>query len=169
MKNHPSFHGSISKIEAARKLIESERSCYLTRYSDYHKFCAISMLTKLGEGDGELLQHCELEITQEGSQFKYRVAGADQKFEGISELLEHYQKHLLDKHCLGEYLQTEISVSSLILNKPCSYTAFSHRIMMVMIRLRMKVLPQRSRVLKHVSAIIIFYTQLTLFLHTTPK
>jgi hypothetical protein len=125
MKNHSSFHGSISRIEAARKLVESERSCYLTRFSDYNKFCAISMLTKLA--DGELLQHRELEIPQEGSQSMYRVAGTDKEFEGISELLEYYQKHSLDKYCLGECLQTEASinsVSSLTWLKPCMQTCY---------------------------------------------
>lgn len=110
MKNHPSFHGSITRIEAVQKLIESGRSCYLTRYSDYNKFCVISTLTL--SYNGELLRHLELEIPQESHQCVYKVSGIDKEFGDISELLEYYQKHPLDQNCLGECLQTEKSIDS---------------------------------------------------------
>ena len=108
MDSHPSFHGSITRQEAVKKLIDAGRSCYLTRYSDYNKFCVISMLN-LSDG-GELMQHLELQIPQDSSQMVYKVAGTDKEFDSISKLLEHYQKHPLNQtECLGEHIPYQVT------------------------------------------------------------
>lgn len=108
MKAHPSFHGSISRIEAAKKLIESGRSCYLTRYSEYNKFCVISVLRM--SANGELLQHLELKIPQDGHRHTFKVAGTEKEFDDVSKLLEYYQKHALNQtDCLGEILQSKLT------------------------------------------------------------
>lgn len=75
MKKHPSFHGSMTRTEAAKELIEFERSCYLTRYSEYNKSCVISVLTVTSNGD--LLQHLKLDIPRDHNQTTYRVAGTE--------------------------------------------------------------------------------------------
>lgn len=92
MKNENSFHGSITRTEAAKILIDSERSCYLTRYSDYHKFCIISVLRV--SNNGELLQHLKLHIPQDSSsQGMYKVTGAEKEFDNIADLLKYYESH----------------------------------------------------------------------------
>lgn len=110
MKNHPSFHGSLTRIEAVKRLIESGRSCYLTRYSSYIKCCVITVLRM--SANGEWLQHLELELPQSSSQHTYKAAGADKSFEDVSQLLEYYQKNPLNRegYCLGECLQSDKSM-----------------------------------------------------------
>lgn len=100
MNSHPSFHGSITRTEAAKMLIESGKNSYLTRYSDYRNFCVISVLRV--SVNGELLQHLELKVPQDSSQHVYKVAGTDKEFENVYKMLEFYQKD-----CLGECLQAQ--------------------------------------------------------------
>ena len=108
MNSHPSFHGSITRQEAVKKLIDAGRSCYLTRYSDYNQFCVISMLDL--SHSGETMQHLELQIPQDSSQKVFKVAGADEEFDSISKLLEYYQKHPLNQtKCLGEHILYQVT------------------------------------------------------------
>lgn len=100
MNSHPSFHGSITRTEAAKLLIDSGRNCYLTRYSNYRNFCVISVLRV--SVSGELLKHLELEVPLNSSQHVYKVAGTEKEFENVSKLLEYYQKDYL-----GECLQIQ--------------------------------------------------------------
>lgn len=104
MNNHPSFHGSIARTEAIIQLIESGRSCYLTRYSRYHTFCVISVL-RISE-DGELLQHLKLDI--DTKQNKYQVQGLERRFSDITDLLSYYQKNPVRNYPLGECLTSNI-------------------------------------------------------------
>ena len=89
LKDHPSFHGSIPKVEAVTKLVESGRNCYLTRYSNFHNSCIISAF-QISESGEERLQHIKLDIPQ----------GSD-----VSELLKSYR--------LGDCLQSNIWRSSI--------------------------------------------------------
>lgn len=91
MNRHPSFHGRITRVDATKLLFEKSKDCYLTRYSDYHKTCVISVL-KTSE-DGELLQHFKLNITIHNGEHKYEVTGTQKKFGSIFTLLEFYQQY----------------------------------------------------------------------------
>ena len=91
MNRHPSFHGRITRVDATKLLFEKGKDCYLTRYSDYHKTCVISVL-KTSE-DGELLQHFKLHITVHNGEHKYEVKGSQKQFGSIFALLEFYQQH----------------------------------------------------------------------------
>lgn len=106
MKNHPSFHGSLRRIEATKKLFARGGTCYLTRYSNFHKTCIISVLSTLT--DGELLQHFKLNITDgtKGS-FKYEVDETHKSFNDIKKLLEYYQNNPIvpQIHGFGECLK----------------------------------------------------------------
>lgn len=90
MNDHPSFHGSITRVDATTLLFRKGKNCYLTRYSDYHKTCVISALRT--SEDGELLQHFKLDITICDETIKYEVTGTQKEFEDIFALLEFYQK-----------------------------------------------------------------------------
>lgn len=120
MDYHPSFHGSMTRIEAVKKLIEAGKSCYLTRYSGYkNKFCVLSMLQM--SDDSEVLQHLELEVPRDdGDEHTYRVAGTDVKHNSISELLEHYQKHPLKQiDSLGQCLEADKSIDLVTITILC--------------------------------------------------
>lgn len=108
MKDQPSFHGSISRTEAAKILIESGGNCYLTRYSDYHNSCVVSVLRRSDNGD--LLQHLKLNIPDEnGHVIMCKLAGTEIEFGNISKLLEYYQKHPLNENGhLGKCLKSKI-------------------------------------------------------------
>lgn len=106
--SHPSFHGSISKMEAVNRLVEFGRNCYLTRYSNFHNFCILSVFSVTEEG-GEMLHHIELKIPRDSSK-ACSVAG--ERFKDISELVDHYQKNPLKNiEELGECLQSSIGRS----------------------------------------------------------
>lgn len=90
MNDHPSFHGSITRVNATTLLFRKGKKCYLTRYSDYHKTCVISALRT--SEDGELLQHFKLNIATRDEVTKYEIAGTQKGFDSISALLEFYQK-----------------------------------------------------------------------------
>lgn len=108
LKTHCSFHGSISRIAATRKLIRKGGNCYLTRYSSYHNSCVVSLLRT--SEDGELLQHLQLNIITCNNELKYDIAGTDNGFAEFSELLEFYEKNQLTDtiECLGECLKPGI-------------------------------------------------------------
>lgn len=108
MNGNRSFHGSMSNIEAAIKLIEYDRNCYLTRYSNFHKFCVISVMKK--RDDGQLLQHFKLSVPpRENEQSTYKVVGTEEEFDNFEALLEYYQtKSLKQFGVLGECLKWKL-------------------------------------------------------------
>lgn len=112
LQTHPSFHGSISKMEAVTKLIESGQNCYLTRYSEFHKACIISVFQISSSGE-EMLHHIRLEIPRDSSKH-YKIAGTAEEFDDISTLLETYEsKRIQNINGLGECLQSNIWQSSI--------------------------------------------------------
>ena len=112
LQAHPSFHGSISKMEAVTKLIESGQNCYLTRYSEFHKACIISVFQISSNGE-EMLHHIQLEIPRDSSK-RYKIAGTAEEFDNISMLLETYKdRRIQNINGLGECLQSNIWQSSI--------------------------------------------------------
>ena len=96
MSKHPSFHGSITRVDATTLLLQKGKKCYLTRYSDYHKTCVISVLRTTE--DGELLQHFKLDIIAQEETTTYEISSTTKRFNSISTLLDYYQKHPINRN-----------------------------------------------------------------------
>ena len=109
MSNHPSFHGSITRVDATTLLLQKGKKCYLTRYSDYHKTCVVSVLRTTQ--DGESLQHFKLDITTHEEMTAYEISSTGKTFDSISTLLEYYQKTPINNNIdsFGECVECKFS------------------------------------------------------------
>lgn len=85
MGEHPSFHQSITAEEAVRRLKMSSRNCYLTSYSNTHKFYILTVYCKRKPSD--VVEHFGIHITGQ----KYKLKGATTEFNSIESLLKHYE------------------------------------------------------------------------------
>lgn len=93
MDDHVSYHQAITGDEAEQRLKTCGDHCYLTRYSEA-KECY--MLTIYQKKPKEKVKHFELSFLHSGEQKVYKIDGKTQVFDGINEMLMHYENHRID-------------------------------------------------------------------------
>lgn len=85
---HPWFHGLISRTEAEEFLFDQEHGSFLVRVSERAQGYALSFVFN------NWIRHYKLEHQNYGG---YKIAGADETFTNINDLLLHYQENALSE------------------------------------------------------------------------
>ena len=91
MEEHNSYHQAITGKEAERRLKMCGDCCYLTRYSESQSAYMLSVLYKKNS-----MKNFKISINNSGIHKVYKIEGKDEEFDGIGELLNHYEKNRMD-------------------------------------------------------------------------
>ncbi len=90
MKNHSSYFGIMSGLEAEQLLTAMGKDCYLTRYSQLNEAYLLSVMKMTQNGDNHF-EHFKLMIDNEKEY--YEIDGYEKSFKNIDELLDYYQSN----------------------------------------------------------------------------
>lgn len=91
ISKHPSYHETLETTKAEIKLLQEESdNCYLTYYCESKKAYVLSVLERKPD-KRTFLEHFEINMTRENKHTLYEIAGTQQKFRSIFDLLEYYE------------------------------------------------------------------------------
>jgi hypothetical protein len=92
MAEHSSYHQAIPGGEAERRLKESGRHNYLTRFSDNHNTYILTVHEKQVSSD--VIRHFKININEKEK--RCTIIGKEASFDNIHALLNHYEMHRID-------------------------------------------------------------------------
>ena len=104
MSPHNSYHHCIPGREAEKRLNNWGGDCYLTRYSEAKKSFVLSVHKQ--QSPKNVIKHFEIVIDDDG---KHSIRGVDKKFKNATEMLEYYERVMLDPAftTIGRYFTEE--------------------------------------------------------------
>lgn len=106
ISKHASYHHTMSEEKAEEKLVEQNKTCYLTRYCATSKEFLLSVYKK---GEEHLFANFEINIEKSDGRTTYEIFGAEEKFNSIAEMLNRYKKDIIDPEIgtIGDEIENE--------------------------------------------------------------